>query len=45
MSACEQCWEEASRHVLYMGGSVVDHYYRLLVENENAGHELTEGQS
>ena len=42
MAACEKCWEEASRHVLYMGGSVVDHYRRLLRENEN---DHTEGNA
>lgn len=34
MAACEQCWTEASFDARLKGGSVVDHYQRLLAENE-----------
>lgn len=41
MTVCETCWEAASRHALYMGGSVVDHYRRLLLDSAHA-NELIE---
>src|SRR5690606_25531021 len=30
MTACEQCWADASRDAQLLGGSVVDHYYRRI---------------
>jgi hypothetical protein len=35
MSACEKCWRDASARVLYLGGSVADHYADLLRERAN----------
>lgn len=34
MAACEKCWTQASFDARLKGGSVVEHYKRLLVENE-----------
>lgn len=34
MSACEDCWTEASRRALMRGGSIVDHYPQVLAEND-----------
>lgn len=30
MSACEECWTEASRKAATLGGSVVDRYHQEL---------------
>ncbi|WP_179276817.1 hypothetical protein [Rhodococcus sp. RS1C4] len=35
MSACEKCWTQASFDARLKGGSVADHYQRLLVENDS----------
>jgi len=43
MSACEKCWEEASRRAL-MGNSVVHHYHHVLLDFDH-GNEHTEEQS
>lgn len=32
MTACEQCWADASRDAQLLGGSVVDHYHRRIEE-------------
>ena len=32
--ACEKCWRQASVASYWRGGSVVDHYARLLKEND-----------
>lgn len=34
MAACEKCWTQASFDARLKGGSVSEHYYRLLHENE-----------
>lgn len=34
MGACERCWTQASFDARLKGGTVVDHYQRLLGENE-----------
>jgi hypothetical protein len=34
MSACDRCWTEAWRRTYLKGGSVVEHYWRLLNEND-----------
>lgn len=37
--ACELCWEQAFNRAFLLGGSQVDHYRRLLTENEGkSGH-------
>ena len=43
MSACEKCWTEASFDARLKGGSVVDHYHRLLIENDDK--HIKEGDS
>lgn len=43
MTACEQCWTEASRRALILGGHVADHYRDLLADNPD-GHEPQEQQ-
>jgi len=30
--ACEKCWADASANAFYRGGSVTDHYWKLLEE-------------
>jgi hypothetical protein len=35
MAACEKCWRDASARVLYLGGSVADHYADLLRERKD----------
>lgn len=35
MSACETCWADANALVATVGGSVADHYQRLLVERKD----------
>jgi hypothetical protein len=38
--ACEECWSQAFTESRLHGGSQVEHYRRLLVENEGkAGHD------
>ena len=37
MSACEWCWQEANRRVMFGGGSATDHYYQVMDEQEKAG--------
>lgn len=40
MSACEECWTEASRKALVLGGHTADHYVRELAahpEHETKG--------
>ena len=37
MSACEWCWAEASRLAMFMGGSPSDHYFKVLVEQQEMG--------
>jgi hypothetical protein len=42
MGACERCWVDAFTESRRLGGSQVDHYRRLLIENEGKpGHPLT----
>ena len=36
MAACEKCWAEASAAAIHLGGSVVDHYHRLLKERNDS---------
>lgn len=44
MSACEWCWAEAQRRVMFSGGSVTDRYYAVMKEQEAAGdHALCPG--
>lgn len=45
MSACEKCWDQAFLQSRLLGGSQVDHYQRLLVENETEHTDTTEGES
>lgn len=35
MSACEACWRKANERAMLFGGSVVDHYRKLLAEYPN----------
>jgi hypothetical protein len=35
MSACEKCWRDASARVLFLGGSVSEHYRALLEERRD----------
>lgn len=37
MPSCEKCWSEASRRAMFLGGSVSDHYYRVMKEAEDSG--------
>lgn len=37
MSACEECWADAQRDVMFLGGSVVDHYRRRI--ESQPGHD------
>lgn len=41
MASCEKCWSEASRRALLEGGSVSDHYYRVMKEVEDSGNVCT----
>ena len=36
MPTCERCWNQAFVRSRLLGGLQVDHYHRLLVENEQA---------
>lgn len=42
MAACEKCWRDASRDALLLGGSVADHYRRLL--DERKGRPCSEAE-
>lgn len=42
MAACEECWTEANRRALTLGGHAVDHYKAALAEHPN-GHPEQEG--
>lgn len=35
MTTCERCWIDANRAALMLGGSVPDHYRRLLAERRD----------
>ena len=50
MSACEECWVEASRKALVLGGFTAEHYLRELDahpehEAEVRSTDTTEGES
>lgn len=37
MSACEWCWAEAQRRVMFLGGSVTERYHEVLDEQRKLG--------
>ena len=41
MPSCEKCWSEARRRSMFEGGTISDHYYRVMKEVEDSGNVCT----
>jgi hypothetical protein len=41
MACCEKCWFEARRRAMFGGGSIHDHYYKVMREVQESGEVCT----